>query len=149
MSFMINIDIPALDRLCDILENRERAGLLEAIESEIVAKLKEAAGNGTLEKAAKAPEPKPATASETRKGPQEPPKPKPTNVPATTEAPKPDPAPVTLEAIQRAAAQMRDQGKLGAVTAMFPEFGIARLSDLKADQLPVFAERLRGMGAEL
>lgn len=153
MSFTINIDIPALDRLCDILEDRGRAGLLEAIKNEIVAKLKEAAGNGTLEKAAKAPEPKPepkpATASETRKGPQEPPKPKPTNAPATTEASKPDVAPVTLEAIQRAAAQMRDAGKLGAVTAMFPEFGIVRLSDLKADQLPVFAERLRGMGAEL
>ena len=56
---------------------------------------------------------------------------------------------MTLDQVQRAAAQMRDQGKLKAVIDMFPEFGIKKLSDLKAGQLPAFAERLRGLGAVL
>ena len=57
--------------------------------------------------------------------------------------------PVTLEAIQLAAAQMRDQGKLKAVTDLFPEFGIKKLSDLKGDKLQAFGERLRAMGAKV
>ena len=40
----LTIDIPALDRLCGILENQEKAGMVEAIEQEIVRKLKEAIG---------------------------------------------------------------------------------------------------------
>ena len=147
----LTIEIPALDRLCTWLEGRDKTGLLEAIENEITNKLKEAAGNGTLEKAANAPADKP-TSAEPQKAPQEPPKPpKPEVTEKPTAAAEPAPATpaVTLDAVQRAAAQMRDDGKLKAVTDMFPEFGIVRLSDLKADQLPVFAERLRGMGAEL
>ena len=142
----LTIEIPALDRLCGILENRERTELLEAIQDEIVAKLKEAATNGT---------PKPVfreVAPEAQKRPQETPKAETSNVspaapmsaPATAEA-----APVTLEGIQRAAAQLRDQGKLGNVTAIFSEFGIKRLSDLKSDQLPAFADRLRELGAKV
>ena len=153
----LTIDIPALDRLCGILEGAERNGIAQAIEDEIVRKLKAAAEGGVprpkfeevaptedhpwKDEAKATPEP--------RKPAQEPPKPGPANVPAETTAPAPVPAPATLEGIQRAAAQLRDQGKLGNITAMFGEFGIKRLSDLKPDQLPVFAERLRAMGAKV
>lgn len=148
----MTIEIPALDRLCAWLEGRDKTGLLEAIENEITNKLKEAAGNGTLEKAAKAPEPdiaKGETAPETRRTPQEPPKPQPTEKPTATAAPAPATPAVTLDAVQRAAAQMRDDGKLKAVTDMFPEFGIKKLSDLKGDQLQKFGDRLREMGAKI
>ena len=37
----LTIEIPALDRLCAWLEGRDKAGLLEAVENEIVAKLTE------------------------------------------------------------------------------------------------------------
>ena len=143
----LTIEIPALDRFCDWLETRDKASVAEEIKNEIIHQLEKAAGNGTLEKAAKAPAAQ--TSQETRKAPQEPPKPQPTEKPTAPVEATPDTKPVTLDAVQRAAAQMRDDGKLKAVTDMFPEFGIVRLSDLKADQLPVFAERLRGMGAEL
>ena len=136
MSLTMMIEIPALDRLCDWLENRDKAGVVETIENEIVAKLKDAAGNGTLERAAK------ATA-------QEPPKPQPTEKPTAPVEATPDTKPVTLDAVQRAAAQMRDDGKLKAVTDMFPEFGIKKLSDLKGDQLQQFGDRLRAMGAKI
>ena len=56
---------------------------------------------------------------------------------------------VTLDQVQRAAAFLRDQGKLKAVTEMFGEFGIRKLSDLEGDKLQAFAGRLRGLGAEL
>jgi hypothetical protein len=46
MSFTLTIEIPALDRLCAWLEGRDKAGLLEAVENEIVAKLEEAAKSG-------------------------------------------------------------------------------------------------------
>jgi len=143
----LTIEIPALDRLCDWLETRDKTGLVEQIEQEIVAKLKEAAGNGTLEKAAKAPAAQ--TAQETRKAPQEPPKPQPTEKPTAPVEATPDTAAVTLDAVQRAAAQMRDDGKLKAVTDLFPEFGIKKLSDLKGDQLQKFGDRLRAMGAKI
>ena len=58
-------------------------------------------------------------------------------------------ATVTLADVQKAAAQMRDDGKLEAVKALFPEFGIRKLSDLSGDALQGFAERLRGMGAKV
>ena len=55
-----------------------------------------------------------------------------------------------MDALQRAAAQMRDEGKLQAVTGLFPEFGIRKLSDLKDnDKLTEFAARLRAMGATI
>ena len=74
---------------------------------------------------------------------------KPTEKPTVPAAPAPATTAVTLDAVQRAAAQMRDDGKLKAVTDMFPEFGIKKLSDLKGDQLQTFGERLRAMGAKI
>jgi len=144
----LTIEIPALDRLCNWLESRDKTDLLEDIKTEIVTKLKEAAGNGTLEKAANAPAGKP-TSQEPQKAPQEPPKPEPTEKPTAAAAPAPATPAVTLDAVQRAAAQMRDDGKLKAVTDMFPEFGIKKLSDLKGDQLQKFGDRLREMGAKI
>lgn len=154
----MTIEIPALDRLCTILEDRTRAEVLEELKEEIIAQLK---ANAT-KKGAPKPEltevPPPddhpwkdeaQAAPEGQKGPQEPPKPEPTNVSPEPEAPKPAAAPATLAAVQSAAAQMRDAGKLKAVTDMFAEFGIAKLSDLKGDALQAFAERLRAMGAKL
>ena len=152
MSLTMTIEIPALDRLCDWLEGGNRAALMEEIKTEIVARLKEAAGNGTLEKAAKMPEPgtaKSEPAPESRRAPQEPPKPQPTEKPTAPVEATPDAKPVTLDAVQRAAAQMRDDGKLKAVTDMFPEFGIKKLSDLKGDALQQFGDRLRAMGAKI
>ena len=40
----LTIEIPALDRLCNWLESRDKTDLLGAIENEIVQKIKEAAG---------------------------------------------------------------------------------------------------------
>lgn len=184
----LTIEIPALDRLCDILEERQRGTIIKELKDEIVSRLKAAAEGGV---------PKPefeevtpaedhpwkgeaTTAPEPREAAQEPPKPEPTNAPVETAAPttpaKPErpegaegasaakqDAPetrgqangaargaiVTLEAIQLAAAQMRDQGKLKAVTDLFPEFGIKKLSDLKGEKLQAFGERLRAMGARV
>lgn len=147
MSLNMTIEIPALDRLCAWLESRDKAGIVEAIEAEIVARLQQAAEAGTLEKAAKAPEPE--TAPAPRKAAKEPPKEKRTEKPAAPEAPTPEASPVTLDSVQRAAAQMRDAGKLKAVTDMFPEYGIKKLSDLKGDALQAFGERLRRMGANI
>jgi hypothetical protein len=153
----LTIEIPALDRLCDILEERQRGTIIKDLKDEIVARLKEAAEGG-------APKPEfeevtPAedhpwkeeetTAPEPREAAQEPPKSEPTNAPVETAAPTTPAPPVTLEAIQLAAAQMRDQGKLKAVTDLFPEFGIKKLSDLKGDKLQKFGERLRAMGAKV
>ena len=131
----LTIDIPALDRLCDWLETRDKTSVAEELKNEIIHH---------LEKAAKQP-----TAPEPRKAPQEPPKPQPTEKPTAPAAPAPATPAVTLDAVQRAAAQMRDDGKLKAVTDMFPEFGIKKLSDLKGDQLQQFGERLRAMGARI
>ena len=150
----LTIEIPALDRLCAWLESRDKTDLLGVIENEIVQKIKEAAESGV-------PRPKfDAPAQEPQKVPQEPTKPEPTEKP--TAAAEPEPATpdkesrtlpahemVTLDAVQRAAAQMRDDGKLKAVTDMFPEFGIKKLSDLKGDQLQKFGDRLREMGAKI
>jgi hypothetical protein len=151
----LTIEIPALDRLCDILEERQRGTIIKDLKDEIVSRLKEAAEGG-------APKPEfeevtPAedhpwkgeatTAPEPREAAQEPPKSEPTNAPAETAAPTTPTPPVTLEAIQKAAAQLRDEGKLEGVKALFPEFGIRKLSDLKGDQLAAFGARLRAMGA--
>lgn len=142
----ITIDIPALDRMCAILENRQRGDITEEMKSEIVSRLEDAAKTDALEKAAKTATEEAAV--EAQNGPAEPP-PEPTNVPDAPEPPKPATAPVTLDAVQRAAAQMRDEGKLGAVTGMFGEFGIRKLSDLTGDKLQKFGDRLRKMGAKI
>ena len=144
MSIEMTIEIPALDRLVDWLEDGSRVKLMGEVRDDIVTRLKNAAGDGALEKAATQPTPQ-----ETRKAPQEPPKPQPTEKPTAPAAPAPATTAVTLDAVQRAAAQMRDDGKLKAVTDMFPEFGIKKLSDLKGDQLQQFGERLRAMGAKI
>ena len=139
----LTIEIPALDRLCAWLESRDKTELLGAIESEIVQKIKEAAESGV-------PRPKfDAPSQEPQKAPQEPPKPEATEKPTAPVETAQDTKPVTLDAVQRAAAQMRDDGKLKAVTDMFPEFGIKKLSDLKGDQLQKFGDRLRAMGAKI
>ncbi len=139
----LTIEIPALDRLCNWLESRDKTDLLGVIENEIVQKIKEAAESGV-------PRPKfDAPSQEPQKAPQEPPKPEVTEKPTAAAAPAPATPAVTLDAIQRAAAQMRDDGKLKAVTGMFPEFGIKKLSDLKGDQLQKFGDRLREMGAKI
>ena len=148
----LTIEIPALDRLCGILEGAERNGVAQAIEDEIVRKLREAAETDTLEKAAKAPPAdvaKGETTPEPRKPAQEPPKAEPTEKPTEAAAPAPDAKPVTLADVQKAAAQMRDDGKLEAVKALFPDFGIRKLSDLKGDALQGFAAKLREMGAKI
>ena len=147
MTMNMTIDFPALDRLCNWLESGDRYRLLGEVRDDIVDKLKTAAVDGSLEKAAKAPEA--PTAQETGNATQEPPRAKPTEKPTAPAAPAPATAAVTLDAVQRAAAQMRDDGKLKAVTDMFPEFGIKKLSDLKGDQLQQFGERLRAMGAKI
>lgn len=123
----ITVEIPALDRLCAILEGREKSGLCEQIETEIVAKLKEAAEGGV-------------------------PKPEFKEVPPDDDHPwKDEAAPaVTLEAVQNACAKLRDAGKMAEIKALFPEFGIKKLSDLKdPDRLAAFAQRLRGLGAAI
>ena len=134
----ISIKIPALDRLCGILEGWGKAApaAVQAVQ-EVTRKV---------------------TVSEAQKGPQEPPKAVAEQVPAhepkqadakPQEATDPKAPEVTMDALQRAAAQMRDEGKLQAVTGLFPEFGIKKLSDLKGDKLAEFAARLRAMGATI
>lgn len=138
MSIEITIEIPALERLCDWLESGSRAKLMGEVRDDIVGRLKDAAGDGTLEKAATQPTEKPTAPVEA--------------TPATANKESralPAHEIVTLDAVQRAAAQMRDDGKLKAVTDMFPEFGIKKLSELKGDQLQTFGERLRAMGAKI
>ena len=174
----LTIEIPALDRLCEILEDRNRWNTAEQLIAEIVKQLEAAAKDGTLEKAAKRPTtadavPLPAEAGRQEKaakrpttaeaGRQEKTEKSPTTadaVPLPAEAGRQEKAPapkeessgatvVTLADVQKAAAQMRDDGKLEAVKALFPEFGIRKLSDLKGDALQGFAARLRGMGARI
>ena len=128
----ITVDIPALDRLCGWLESRERAGIVQQIEDEIVAKLHAAAGDGTLAKAATAAkgEKTPETLAE---APEK---------PAKTETTKEPTA--ALADVQQACARLRDAGKMAEVKALFPEFGIKKLSDLKSlEQLAAFSERLK------
>lgn len=148
MMMTLNIEIPALERLCDLLEGKERGAIIAEMEAEIVDKLKEAATKPMPRPTIEA-VPATDTAPEPQKGPSEPITPEPTNVPAAPVASEPEPTPVTLEAVQRAAAELKNLGKLKAVTGLFPEFEIKKLSDLKGDKLQAFAERLRKMGAKL
>ena len=139
----MTIEIPALDRLCGILEGWQRAGICQEIEDEIVGKLKAAAEGGA---------PKPAF-KEVPAGDDHPwkdeAKAEAANVTPMPAAPAPAPkaargATATLADVQKAAAQMRDEGRLNQVTGLFGEFGIKKLSDLKGpDQLAAFAERLK------
>ena len=157
MSLIMTVEIPALDRLCDILEERQRVGIIEELKNEICKQLREAAESGAPRPGFREVAPgedhpwkdEAKAASEPREAAQELPKSEPTNAPDETAAPTTPAPPVTLEGIQLAAAQMRDQGKLKAVTDLFPEFGIKKLSDLKGDKLQAFGERLRAMGAKV
>ena len=151
----MTIEIPALDRLCAWLESRDKTGVVQEIENEIVARLEAAAKGGT---------PKPAfkevpagddhpwkdeAAQKAQEGSKEPPKAEPTNVTPMPAAPAPAAKTASLADVQKAAAQMRDEGRLNQVTGMFGEFGIKKLSDLKGDALQQFAAKLRGMGAKI
>ena len=149
----ITVEIPALDRLCGILENQDKTGTAQAIEDEIVAKLEAAVKSGV-------PRPKFTEVPVTDEHPwKSEAKAEPTADAGTSSAPAGAPssegkaeeaAPfVTLDQVQRAAAQLRDAGKLGAVTGMFGEFGIKKLSDLEGAKLALFAERLKKLGAKL
>ena len=139
----ITVDIPALDRLCGWLESRERASIVQQIEDEIVAKLKAAAGDGTLAKAATEDfqeatnDPDLPWKGETAETAQEAAKTEPTKEPTKE-------SPVTLASVQQTCARLRDAGRLAEVKALFPEFGIKKLSDLKnEEQLAAFAVRLK------
>ena len=151
----LTIEIPALDRLCNWLESRDKTDLLGVIENEIVQKIKEAAESGVPRPKFDAPSQEPQKAPENKESralpahEMEPPEPEPTEKPTAPVETAQDTKPVTLDAVQRAAAQMRDDDKLKAVTDMFPEFGIKKLSDLKGDQLQKFGDRLREMGAKI
>lgn len=146
----LTVEIPALDRLCGILEQRDRGNIVAEIEHEIVKQLEQAAKGGTLEKAAKAPAPACEKCADYVTAQEE-------TAQATSSAPAGAPSPqgeglgkpVTLADVQKAAAQMRDDGKLEAVKALFPDFGIRKLSDLKGDALQGFAAKLREMGARI
>jgi hypothetical protein len=155
MSFTLTVEIPALDRLCAVLEQQDRAEVCKQIEDEIVAKMREAVENGAPKPKFEEVEPDAdhpwagKAAPEPQEPAQEPPKLEQTNAPAEPAAPAPVPKAATLADVQKAAAQMRDEGKLNQVTGMFGEFGIKKLSDLKGDALLKFAERLRQMGAKI
>jgi hypothetical protein len=151
----VTIEIPALDRLCAWLEGRDKADVVNAVEEEIVAKLEATVKGGVPRpefKEVPAGDDHPWKEEATQKaqeGPKELPKAQPTNVTPVPAAPAPAPKAATLADVQKAAAQMRDEGRLNQVTGLFGEFGIKKLSDLKGDALLKFAERLRQMGAKI
>ena len=144
----MTIEIPALDRLCGILEGWQRAGICQEIEDEIVGKLK-AAAEGCVPK----PEFKEVPAGEDHpwKGEAKAQNEATSSVTADAAPPSPEgkAQTATLADVQKAAAQMRDEGRLNQVTGMFGEFGIKKLSDLKGDALQKFAAKLREMGAKV
>ena len=134
MEITLHVDIPALDRLAKALEGRP-------IENAAVAALPAAEATQAAVEVPQAAAEAPQAVVEAA----------PAEEPAPKEEPKEEPkaAAYTLDQVQRAAARMRDQGKLGAVTGMFDEFGIKKLSDLKGENLQDFAQRLIGLGASL
>lgn len=146
MELSINVNIPALDRLCDWLE---KGATVNVSASPVLAEVPETPAP-KARKAAKA-----ETAPEAPEGPKQPPKAEPVQMPAQEPAPaKPEPvaspAPaLTVNDLMRAAAALRDQGQLAAVTGLFPQFGIKKISDLKEDQLGEFADHLRKLGAQI
>lgn len=136
-NFTITLEIPALERLCGLLEDKMIRTVEQAIRGEQTETLRVAP-------APVAEPPMAEAAPEPAEGPQEPPNPGPAHP-----SPVPAGSPVTLDAVQRAAMQMRDEGKVKAVTDLFPAFGIKKLSDLKGDALQAFGAKLREMGAKL
>lgn len=157
MEFMIRVEIPALDRLCDLMENRtpwpgeSKEALQEAVQ-QVAAQTSPEPQTETVARAAEQSGLEPTPATEAVRAAQEPPEAPETPAPEPKPTANPEPpkgAAVTLDAVQRASAELRDDGKLKAVTDMFPEFGIKKLSDLSGDKLQAFAERLRKMGATL
>lgn len=141
-NFTITLEIPALERLCGLLEDKMIRTVEQAIRGERTEPLRVAPAPVTEPPMAEA-------APEPAEGPQEPPKPGPAHPSPAPESPVPAGSPVTLDAVQRAAMQMRDEGKVKAVTDLFPAFGIEKLSDLKGDALQAFGAKLREMGAKL
>lgn len=148
MELSINVNIPALDRFCDWLEKGATVNMAATVPVLV----------DVPQKAAKAKKAEPAkveTTPEALEGPKQPPQAEPVQVPTQEPAPtQPEPvatqAPtVTLADLMRAAAALRDEGKLQAVTGLFPQFGVKKLSDLKGDQLGEFAAHLRKMGAKI
>ena len=140
------LQIPALDRLCDWLE---KGATVNVNSAPVLAEVPETPAP-KARKATKA-----ETAPEAPEGPKQPPKAEPVQVPTQEPAPaKPEPvaspAPaLTVNDLMRAAAALRDQGQLAAVTGLFPQFGIKKISDLKEDQLGEFADHLRKLGAQI
>lgn len=139
----LTIEIPALDRLCDILEERQRGTIIKGLKDEIVARLKEAAEGG-------APKPKfeEVTPAEDHPWKDEAKAQNEATSSVTADAAPPSPEGkaqvATLADVQQACARLRDAGKMAEVKGLFPEFGIKKLSDLKGqDQLAAFAERLK------
>lgn len=155
MSLIMTVEIPALDRLCDILEERQRVGIIEELKNEICKQLREAAESGAPRPGFREVAPgedhpwKDEAAQNAQEGPKEPPKAEPTEKPTAPVEATHETKSVTLADVQKAAAQMRDDGKLEAVKALFPGFGIRKLSDLKGDALQGFAAKLREMGAKI
>ena len=162
MSLTVTVEFPALDRLCAWLEGREKAELLDAIETEIIAKIAEAARSGVPKPEFKEVEPaddhpwkdeakgtggtkgtgnrEQGTGNrEQGTGNRE------QGTGKEAAAPEPEqPSTVTLADVQQACARLRDAGKMNEVKALFPEFGIKKLSDLKsAERLAAFAARLK------
>lgn len=172
LNVKIHVEIPALDRLCAVLEKRPGTVCLGAEMAQGLAQETTSSvgafgaatfprGEGSqmeTETEAEAP----VTAAEAETGetssdlaarghlPQGGRLLEPVPEPVPEPAPEPEPKPpVTLGAVQRAAAALRDAGRLADVKALFPEFGIRKLSDLEGAQLDAFAEKLRGMGVKL
>lgn len=123
----VTVDIPALNRLCDLLEK----GKLPSFPSGF-QEVEPTDDHPWKEELTPTQEPAPTA-------------------PAAAPEPVPGDTPtVTLVAIQKACAALRDQGKMAEIKAIFPEFGIKKLSELKTDeQLTAFGARLKAMGASL
>lgn len=134
IEIMVHVDIPAVEKLAGAI--MAMGTKRETTTEEPHPSAPQALPPSPKGEGLKAPETKAEEAEET---------------PAQPEAPEEaaEAAWVTLDQVQRAAAFLRDQGKLKAVTEMFGEFGIRKLSDLEGDKLQAFAGRLRGLGAEL
>lgn len=137
LDITVHVDIPALEHLAQVLE-RSNA---------IACAMKEKAEETTTPQPAA---PAAPLAGEPEEAAEEEPKtdeePQPAEEPEAKEEPKRG---CTIDQVMKAAAQLRDQGKLKAITGMFEEFGIHKLSDLKGEKIEEFAERLRGLGAAL
>ena len=141
LDITVHVDIPALEHLAQVLERSNTIAC--AIEDKVEEKTtpQPAAPAAPL---AGEPEDTPEEAAEEEPKTEE--EPQPAEEPEAKEEPKRG---CTIDQVMKAAAQLRDQGKLKAITGMFEEFGIHKLSDLKGEKIEEFAERLRGLGAAL